>query len=98
MPRHRTPTSPAPSPPPATGTAHLYGRISEPEQRKGGGLVRQVAESADQAQEFCHLFGFTLSPRVRVDDGISAFKGLNLDPKHELGKFMADVVSGDVRP
>jgi hypothetical protein len=49
---------------------HPYARISDPEQRKGGGLERQT--KADM-EEFCRRYGFTLSKRVRVDDGVSAF-------------------------
>jgi hypothetical protein len=75
------------------GTSHPYARISKPEQRKGGGLERQT--QADM-EEFCRRFGFNLSPRVRIDDGVSAWKGLNATPNHELGKFLREVRAGDI--
>jgi hypothetical protein len=74
---------------------HPYARISDPAQRKGGGLERQTA--ADVA-EFCRRFGFTLAKRIRVDDGVSAFKGLNATPHHELGKFLVEARRGLIRP
>jgi DNA invertase Pin-like site-specific DNA recombinase len=74
-------------------TCHPYARISDPTQRKGGGLERQTKADAD---EFCRRFGFILSKRIRVDDGVSAFKGLNATPGHELGKFLLDAKRGTV--
>jgi hypothetical protein len=78
-----------------TGIAHPYIRISEPDQRKGGGLERQrnndLAAFADQ-------FGFALSKRIRVDDGVSAWKGLHLTPGHELGQFLLEAKRGLIRP
>src|SRR5262245_62560309 len=74
---------------------HPYCRISDPGQRKGGGLERQT--TAD-LQEFCTRFGFTPSKRVLVDDGVSAFHGLNATPNHELGKFLAEARRGLVKP
>jgi DNA invertase Pin-like site-specific DNA recombinase len=74
---------------------HPYVRISDPSQRKGGGLERQT--SAAMA-EFCHRFGFTLSKRIWVDDGVSAWKGLNATPDHELGKFLLEAKRGSIRP
>jgi DNA invertase Pin-like site-specific DNA recombinase len=71
--------------------SHPYVRISHPTQRKGGGLERQT--TADLA-EFNRLYGFTLSRRMLVDDGISAFKGLNATPDHALGKFLAEARRG----
>src|SRR5262249_37294430 len=35
---------------------------------------------------------------IRVDDGVSAWKGLNASPDHELGKFLTDAKGGTVRP
>jgi DNA invertase Pin-like site-specific DNA recombinase len=68
-----------------------YARISDPTQRKGGGLERQTKADVD---EFCRRFGFAPARRVRVDDGVSAFKGLNATPEHELGKFLAEAQAG----
>jgi DNA invertase Pin-like site-specific DNA recombinase len=68
-------------------TLHLYARISDPTQRKGGGLERQTRAAVD---EFARRYGFTPAKRIRVDDGVSAFKGLNATPHHELGKFLAE--------
>jgi DNA invertase Pin-like site-specific DNA recombinase len=73
--------------------AHLYARISHPDQRKGGGIDRQTGGGAT---EFCRIHGFTLSKRVWVDDGVSAFKGVNASPDHELGKFFAEVRRGRI--
>jgi DNA invertase Pin-like site-specific DNA recombinase len=76
-------------------TQHLYGRISDPKQRQGGGLDRQT--SAD-AGAFARRFGFRTAKRIYVDDGVSAWKGLNASPDHELGRFIADARRGTVRP
>jgi Recombinase len=74
---------------------HPYARISDPSQRKGGGLERQT--KAD-VEEFCRRFGFKLSKRVRVDDGVSAFHGLNATPDHELGRFVVEAQKGLIPP
>jgi DNA invertase Pin-like site-specific DNA recombinase len=74
---------------------HPYARISDPAQRKGGGLERQTKANMD---EFCRLFKFTLSKRLRVDDGVSAFRGLNATPGHELGKFLVEAQKGLIPP
>jgi DNA invertase Pin-like site-specific DNA recombinase len=71
--------------------AHAYVRISHPDQRKGGGLERQ---QSNDLKGFCRLYGFTLAKRNLVDDGVSAFKGLNATPDHELGKFLAEARRG----
>jgi DNA invertase Pin-like site-specific DNA recombinase len=73
--------------------AHPYARISDPAQRQGGGLVRQTADPQTVARvgEFCR------TKRVLVDDGVSAFRGLNATPNHELGRFLADARRGTVR-
>jgi DNA invertase Pin-like site-specific DNA recombinase len=76
---------------PQHSTSHPYVRISHPDQRKGGGLERQT--TADLA-EFNRLYGFTLSKRVLVDDGVSAFHGLNATPGHQLGQFLAEARKG----
>src|SRR5262245_54951240 len=87
MHRHSTPDTPP--------VVHPYARISKPEQRKGGGLDRQTKADVD---EFARRFGFTLSKRVLVDDGVSAFKGLNASPEHQLGQFLAEARKGLIRP
>jgi DNA invertase Pin-like site-specific DNA recombinase len=71
--------------------AHLYARISNAEQRKGGGLERQT--SAD-TKEFVRRFDFQLSKHILVDDGVSAWKGLNATPRHALGRFLVDARKG----
>jgi DNA invertase Pin-like site-specific DNA recombinase len=74
---------------------HPYARISYPDQRKGGGLERQT--KAD-VETFAQQFGFTPSKRVLVDDGVSAWKGLNASPQHQLGQFLAEARRGLVPP
>src|SRR5579884_2667806 len=78
-----------------TPVQHPYVRISHPEQRKGGGLERQTAANLE---EFGRRFGFRTGKRVYVDDGVSAWQGLNATPDHELGHFLADARSGLIRP
>lgn len=80
--------------------AYPYARISDPEQRKGGGLHRQTLDPNTTAKltEFCRLFEFNLSKQVLVDDGVSAFRGLHLSPDHELGKFLIDARKGRILP
>jgi hypothetical protein len=88
---------PAKKPAPARDpVGHPYARISDPEQRKGGGLVRQTEDEETLAKinEFCRLFGFKLSKRFRIDDGVSAWQGLNASPEHELGQFLAEAKRG----
>jgi DNA invertase Pin-like site-specific DNA recombinase len=87
-------------PPSRTPICHPYARISDPEQRQGGGLVRQTLDpgTAVRVAEFCRLYGFTLSNRMLVDDGVSAFHGLNATPDHELGKFLGEAGRGLVLP
>src|SRR5215471_8076769 len=99
MTRKSAPHTPSSSP--ASGAAgpvcHPYARISDPDQRRGGGLLRQSAaapETAAALAEFCRRHGFTLGKRFWVDDGVSAWKGLNASPHHELGKFLADAKKG----
>jgi DNA invertase Pin-like site-specific DNA recombinase len=70
-------------------TLHPYARISDPDQRKGGGLIRQTSEETQAAiKKFGRLFDFRPSRDILVDDGVSAWKGLNASPDHELGKFL----------
>lgn len=87
--RHRA------APPSGHGTPHLhlYGRVSHPDQRKGGGMERQIA--ADY-RGFAERFGFAVGNRVYRDDGVSAFHGLNATPHHELGQFIAAVRDGTI--
>jgi DNA invertase Pin-like site-specific DNA recombinase len=74
---------------------HPYARISHPDQRKGGALERQT--KAD-VETFAKQFGFTPSKRVLVDDGVSAWKGLNASPQHQLGQFLAEARRGLIPP
>jgi DNA invertase Pin-like site-specific DNA recombinase len=85
MPHHST-TSPV---------LHPYVRISDPSQRKGGGLERQTT---NDLKEFAERFGFTISKHIWVDDGVSAWRGLNATPNHELGKFIAEANRGTIQP
>ena len=74
---------------------HAYARISDPEQRKGGGLERQTQ---DEMETFAKRFGFKIGNRVLVDDGVSAWKGLNATPRQQLGQFLANARSGIIPP
>src|SRR5262245_58425723 len=78
-------------------TAYAYARTSDPEQRKGGGLVRQTT-CKEALEEFCRRHEFTLSPHIYVDDGVPAFEGANATAKHQLGQFLQDARQGRVRP
>jgi DNA invertase Pin-like site-specific DNA recombinase len=83
----------------ASSVGHPYCRISHPDQRKGGGLLRQTSEETSQALlAFCKRFAFTLSKRFWVDDGVSAWKGLNASPEHQLGQFITVANRGTIRP
>jgi hypothetical protein len=82
-------------PHPDVPIAHPYVRISDPAQRKGGGLERQL--TADLGA-WAERFGFKVGKRVWVDDGVSAFKGLNATPSHQLGQFLAEARKGLIRP
>jgi hypothetical protein len=84
-----------PAAPHRTPVLHPYARISDPEQRKGGGLERQTTANMS---EFAQRFGFILSKRVLVDDGVSAFRGLNATPEHQLGQFLAEAKKGLIPP
>jgi DNA invertase Pin-like site-specific DNA recombinase len=74
---------------------HVYARISDPSQRKGGGLTRQT--TAD-VETFAREYDFVVNRRVLVDDGVSAWKGLNASKDHELGKFLQDAERGLIPP
>jgi DNA invertase Pin-like site-specific DNA recombinase len=54
-------------------------------------MERQTTADADS---FCRQFGFALGKRILVDDGVSAWKGLNASPNHQLGQFLADARKG----
>ena len=71
--------------------AHPYARISDPIQRKGGGLERQTAADI---KEFARRFGFRLSKRMLIDDGVSALVVAQLlfleaeNPKKEINMYI----------
>ncbi|MES0007905.1 recombinase family protein [Mesorhizobium sp. M0062] len=64
-----------------------YARWSSGKQAHGDSLARQTKN----AEDFCRTHGLTLD-RQLVDDGISAFKGANLEAS--FGKLVADIKSG----
>ncbi|QKC84690.1 recombinase family protein [Mesorhizobium sp. NZP2077] len=66
-----------------------YARWSSGKQAQGDSSARQTKN----AKAFCASFGLTLDSEL-VDDGVSAFKGANLEA--ELGQFVADVRSGKI--
>ncbi|RUT84334.1 MULTISPECIES: recombinase family protein [unclassified Mesorhizobium] len=66
-----------------------YARWSSGKQAQGDSLARQTKN----AEAFCATFGLILD-RQLVDDGVSAFKGGNLDLEASLGTFIADVKAG----
>ncbi|RUW24952.1 recombinase family protein [Mesorhizobium sp. M1E.F.Ca.ET.041.01.1.1] len=66
-----------------------YARWSSGRQAKGDSLRRQT----ENAREFCATYGLSLDLAL-VDDGVSAFKGANLEAS--LGKFVIDVKSGKI--
>ncbi|TPK95024.1 recombinase family protein [Mesorhizobium sp. B2-4-14] len=68
-------------------TAISYARWSSGKQAHGDSLDRQTKN----AEDFCRAYGLTLD-RQLVDDGISAFKGANLDAS--FGKLVADIKNG----
>jgi hypothetical protein len=76
-------------------TLHPYVRISDPTQRKGGGLERQTTANVNQ---FAQAFGFAVTKRILIDDGVSAFRGLNATPEHQLGQFLEEAKKGDIPP
>src|SRR5262245_57523099 len=80
--------------PDRTPVLDAYVRISDPDQRKGGGLDRQTY--ADLAS-FCRQLGFDPSGQLWEDDGVSAWKGLHLTPEHMLGQYLALVRRGGRR-
>ena len=66
-----------------------YARWSSGKQAQGDSLARQTKN----AEAFCATFALILD-RQLVDDGVSAFKGGNLDLEASLGTFIADVKAG----
>lgn len=70
-------------------TAISYARWSSGRQAQGDSLRRQ----SENALEFCATYGLTLDQQL-VDDGVSAFKGANLEAS--LGQFVADVKAGKI--
>ncbi|RWQ60284.1 recombinase family protein [Mesorhizobium sp.] len=70
-------------------TAISYARWSSGSQASGDSLRRQ----SENAERFCSTYGLTLDHQL-VDNGVSAFKGLNLEAR--LGQFIADVKAGKI--
>lgn len=68
-----------------------YTRWSSGKQAAGDSLRRQI----ESAVAFCATNGLTLDDRI-VDDGVSAFKGKNLDLEASLGQFIRKVKSGAI--
>src|SRR5512138_3667256 len=66
-----------------------YARWSSGRQADGDSLRRQ----SENAALFCATYGLTLDHQL-VDDGVSAFKGANLEAS--LGQFIADVKGGKI--
>lgn len=64
-----------------------YARWSSGKQAHGDSLARQTKN----AEDFCRTHGLTLD-RQLVDDGVSAFKGANLEAS--FGKLVTDIKSG----
>jgi hypothetical protein len=93
MPPHST--TRRPPRPEKPSVLHPYCRISDPGQRKGGGLERQT--TADLTT-FAERYGFAVSKRILIDDGVSAFHGLNATPAHQLGRFLAEATRGLIPP
>lgn len=70
-------------------TAISYARWSSERQGAGDSLRRQTEE----AERFCDTYGLKLDRQI-IDDGVSAFKGANLEA--DLGRFVAAVRSGEI--
>lgn len=70
-------------------TAISYARWSSERQGAGDSLRRQTEE----ATRFCTTYGLKLD-RQLVDDGVSAYKGANLEAS--LGRFVEGVKSGSI--
>jgi DNA invertase Pin-like site-specific DNA recombinase len=87
-------------PPSREPVAHPYARVSDPDQSLGTGIKRQTEEeeTLKRIAEFCRIHGFKCSKHFRVDDGVSAWKGLNASPEHELGQFLQDANRGLILP
>ncbi|MER9865463.1 recombinase family protein [Mesorhizobium sp. M0185] len=68
-----------------------YARWSSGKQAQGDSLARQTKN----AEASCAIHGLTLD-RQLVDNGVSAFKGGNLDLEASLGQFTADVKAGTI--
>ncbi|MBZ9996031.1 recombinase family protein [Mesorhizobium sp. BH1-1-4] len=66
-----------------------YARWSSGKQAQGDSSARQTKN----AEAFCASYGLILDSQL-VDDGVSAFKGANLEA--ELGQFVGDVRSGKI--
>jgi DNA invertase Pin-like site-specific DNA recombinase len=65
--------------------AFSYLRISSPEQAKGHGIQRQLEASRRWAKE--HGYDLLEGDEL-IDRGVSAFKGKNLDPDAQFGRFL----------
>lgn len=71
--------------------AYSYLRFSRPEQALGDSLRRQL----ERARQFADERGLELDESLR-DEGISAFRGKNVDDRAALGSFLRAVESGAV--
>jgi DNA invertase Pin-like site-specific DNA recombinase len=75
--------------------AYSYLRFSNPEQSKGDSVRRQTGLAASWSERKKVPLDTTLTLR---DEGVSAFRGRHRSDKHDLGKFLAEVEKGRVRP
>lgn len=77
-----------------TTYCYSYHRISTKKQSKGGGIKRQIEQSA----AYCEEQGWIMDTSFKLTDiGTSAFHSKNLDDKAALGGFLKAVDQGLVK-
>jgi DNA invertase Pin-like site-specific DNA recombinase len=73
--------------------AYSYVRWSSPEQARGDSPRRQ----ATGAEAYCRKRGWTLDTSLKVDDGVSAYRGKNAR-QGALKAFLDRIADGSVKP
>jgi DNA invertase Pin-like site-specific DNA recombinase len=72
--------------------AYSYIRWSSEKQTRGDSLERQLRRT----REICLYHGWELDESLRADEGVSAYRGDNIE-KGSLGRFIAGVDDGRIR-
>ena len=75
-------------------TAYSYVRFSSRKQEKGDSVGRQI----DMSQRYAEQNNMVIDQESFLDDGVSAYKGLNATATKGLGLFLKLIKDGRIKP